>query len=400
MLYCFINNVHVDYTELLLEWIYSSLLHPTSVIHFPRFTKIIVDHYMNENPNSPRRQHEHYYRVENDEVNVDTDEFMDEIINKQEDLGTRIEPIIDKESSKVKKSADMLIIHDDKEEEESELMIFAQDAPSSLDKEKLKELTVTDPTPSSSLPNPKSGCFKRYKSLVKKMGRHYGYLFKHLKKTFMSRKSFHELAAALQSTLKEVLPPMVDSFLRNYMKNNILHVYLTPAASLSTQDIQYQLYLKMKDDEQVCNANLSIWWSLKIKFKKPATSTAPCRMVVVRTRDHEDHHNVDARPEGESKKISGEINKAQWHKPINEMLRQRCNSREELHYHVDQMQNYLKSDTVWESGPKKYTLSLNKYPKVPFLEDHIEEQTLRWMSKQIKRFNVYARYSVEHGKNL
>nr|GEX71108.1 hypothetical protein [Tanacetum cinerariifolium] len=42
--------------------------------------------------------------------NVDTDEFMDEIINKQEDLGTRIEPIINKESSKVKKSADIMAV--------------------------------------------------------------------------------------------------------------------------------------------------------------------------------------------------------------------------------------------------------------------------------------------------
>ncbi|GJW51448.1 hypothetical protein Tco_0092799 [Tanacetum coccineum] len=51
--------------------------------------------------------------------NVDTDEFMDEILNNQEDPGTRIELRSDKKSPEVKKSVDVLIIHDDDEEEES-----------------------------------------------------------------------------------------------------------------------------------------------------------------------------------------------------------------------------------------------------------------------------------------
>ncbi|GKB60860.1 hypothetical protein Tco_0917046 [Tanacetum coccineum] len=53
------------------------------------------------------------------------------------------------------------------------------------------------------------------------------------------------------------------------MSNNILHVYPTAAASSSIHDLQYQLYLKIKDDEQARNAELSIWWPLKIKFEKP-----------------------------------------------------------------------------------------------------------------------------------
>ncbi|GJS77698.1 hypothetical protein Tco_0727579 [Tanacetum coccineum] len=42
MMYCFVNNIHVDYAELLWEGIYCSLHHPTSSIPYPRFTKIIV----------------------------------------------------------------------------------------------------------------------------------------------------------------------------------------------------------------------------------------------------------------------------------------------------------------------------------------------------------------------
>ncbi|GKC40621.1 hypothetical protein Tco_1053005 [Tanacetum coccineum] len=87
--------------------------------------------------------------------NVNVDEFMDGILNSQENPGNRIDPDSYKESSKEKKS------DDDVEEEstkkgERELMLIAQDAPLSSDKEKLKELTVIDPTPSSSTPSSSS----------------------------------------------------------------------------------------------------------------------------------------------------------------------------------------------------------------------------------------------------
>ncbi|GKB11816.1 hypothetical protein Tco_0845739 [Tanacetum coccineum] len=42
MMYYFVNNIHVDYAELLWEGIYYSLHHPTSLISYPRFTKIIM----------------------------------------------------------------------------------------------------------------------------------------------------------------------------------------------------------------------------------------------------------------------------------------------------------------------------------------------------------------------
>ncbi|GJV02752.1 retrovirus-related pol polyprotein from transposon TNT 1-94 [Tanacetum coccineum] len=46
MLYCFVNNIHVDYTELLWEGLYYSLHYPTSSIPYPRFTKIIIPAWM------------------------------------------------------------------------------------------------------------------------------------------------------------------------------------------------------------------------------------------------------------------------------------------------------------------------------------------------------------------
>ncbi|GJT69521.1 hypothetical protein Tco_1028807 [Tanacetum coccineum] len=78
--------------------------------------------------------------------NENVDKFMEDIFNSQEDPDTRIEPMSDKE-------------------------ITAQDAPLSTDKEKLKELMVTNPKPSSSTPSPslqkpKIGRFRRYKSFI------------------------------------------------------------------------------------------------------------------------------------------------------------------------------------------------------------------------------------------
>ncbi|GJT91500.1 hypothetical protein Tco_1080345 [Tanacetum coccineum] len=58
MMYCFVNNIHVDYAELLWEGLYYSLHHPTSLIPYPRFTKIIVSHYMTIFPDISRRARE------------------------------------------------------------------------------------------------------------------------------------------------------------------------------------------------------------------------------------------------------------------------------------------------------------------------------------------------------
>ncbi|GKC40622.1 hypothetical protein Tco_1053006 [Tanacetum coccineum] len=83
------------------------------------------------------------------------------------------------------------------------------------------------------------------------------------------------------------------------MANNILHVYPTQAPMSSAQDLQYQLYQMMKNGEKLHNDKLSIWWSLKIKFEKPAPHVAPCITAAIRLRDHDDHHD-DAHPEGEN----------------------------------------------------------------------------------------------------
>ncbi|GKB98027.1 hypothetical protein Tco_0984164, partial [Tanacetum coccineum] len=63
MMYCFVNNIHVDYAELLWEGIYYSLHHPTSLIPYPRFTKIIVSHYMISFLEISRRARDMYHNL-------------------------------------------------------------------------------------------------------------------------------------------------------------------------------------------------------------------------------------------------------------------------------------------------------------------------------------------------
>ncbi|GKE08012.1 hypothetical protein Tco_1411563, partial [Tanacetum coccineum] len=85
MLYCIINNVHVDYAALLWEGLHYSHLNLTRAFPYPRFTKIIVDHILTENPNISKRLNEPYHRVANNEV-------VKSIFNygKRKGLGMRI----------------------------------------------------------------------------------------------------------------------------------------------------------------------------------------------------------------------------------------------------------------------------------------------------------------------
>nr|GEZ58713.1 hypothetical protein [Tanacetum cinerariifolium] len=68
MLYCFINNIHVDYAKLLWEGIHYSLLYLTSLIPYPRFTKIIIGHYMTIFLKISRRARDKYHNLKDDDL--------------------------------------------------------------------------------------------------------------------------------------------------------------------------------------------------------------------------------------------------------------------------------------------------------------------------------------------
>ncbi|GJW73363.1 hypothetical protein Tco_0132733 [Tanacetum coccineum] len=62
------NNIHVDYADLLWEGLYYSLKHPTTLIPNPRFTKLIVSHYMTTFPDISRRARDRYHNLEDDDM--------------------------------------------------------------------------------------------------------------------------------------------------------------------------------------------------------------------------------------------------------------------------------------------------------------------------------------------
>nr|GEZ89712.1 hypothetical protein [Tanacetum cinerariifolium] len=68
MMYCFIHNIHVDYAELLWEGIHYSLHHSTSLIPYPRFTKIIIGYYMTNFPKISRRVRDKYHNLKDNDI--------------------------------------------------------------------------------------------------------------------------------------------------------------------------------------------------------------------------------------------------------------------------------------------------------------------------------------------
>ncbi|GJW32462.1 hypothetical protein Tco_0052494 [Tanacetum coccineum] len=252
----------------------------------------------------------------------DANQFSDDMMLIQEDPNPRIDPESYKESLEVEKIVDYVSVDEEEEEETFEAQLIKRkwkgsleirDTPLAtpttsprneslyLDKDKLKELTAYKP--SSSLSQPNSDHLRHLQGDIVRMSRHHGYMLQHMRKTFMPRHDMKNLVKKLEETLKEVerekskaeilsmvvddfkkeqertrialyyqvsndidtnVPPQVDPFLRNYMNNNILHVYPSSSSSSIIHDLQQQL----------TNA-----------FSK---------------KDHEDHHDNDARPEGKS----------------------------------------------------------------------------------------------------
>ncbi|GKA29044.1 hypothetical protein Tco_0715289 [Tanacetum coccineum] len=106
--------------------------------------------------------------------------------------------------------------------------------------------------------------------------------------------------------------------------------------------------------------------------------------------------------------VSLTIDEAKLKKMADEMLRQRCTSRDE-HINISIINpeapalSLINQDLLYlkkgSSGPEKIVLSLYKFPAIIFNDDDIKERTSRWVNKCVKKFNPYARYGVEHWKN-
>ncbi|GKE19359.1 hypothetical protein Tco_1426936 [Tanacetum coccineum] len=88
--------------------------------------------------------------------------------------------------------------------------------------------------------------------------------------------------------------------------------------------------------------------------------------------------------------MSQTVDKAKLPKVVDEMLRQRCTLGDEHQHHIDQMQNFIKNDIVWESRKEILSLSFlqkptlvvqscQRYPKAPALS--LVNQDLMYLKK-------------------
>ncbi|GKB00745.1 hypothetical protein Tco_0828738 [Tanacetum coccineum] len=467
MLYYFVNHVHVVYVELLWEGLHYALKHPSTLIPYPRFTKLIVGHYMTAFPEISRRVYDKYHNLEHDEMvksifnlgknkagvgmkisswmitdemkltknyrmlpNPDVDEEDSSAQRKSTDIRLRVPPrqstrptpptpiltVADVEDITLRDTIKLSIVeqkrHDElkakQNVEKVEEHLMAEQIEKLLEGTENVENDVVDNSILNSQNDP--GTRLEEEELVED-----DYELRRREKG----KEVEESRNAPPPTPTRSIRfhyTLVDSYVRNYMSGHILHVHPTQASQASAQ----------------------------IKFKGLHDSNTPYKTSAIRPRDQDDSHN-DAHPEGEN---NAKRHKTSEHETyfFRESSSGQVNESEpgdEHQYHIDQMQNFLKNDIVWESRreiltspfppkptpvvqscqrdskvfalslvnqdmlylkkgnsrPEKIVLSLHKFPAIIFPDDDIEERTSRWVDKCVKKFNPYDRYSVEHWKN-
>nr|GEZ18572.1 hypothetical protein [Tanacetum cinerariifolium] len=358
--------------------------------------------------------------------NVDADEFVNSILNSQNDPGTRLDPGSYKESPEVEITAIVQPVNVIEEEDES-----VEDDYELKRREKRKH--------------------KEHENLRA------------------------EVTSQINNARYNHIHSQVDSAVRSYMSNHVLHVHPTQASKASAQEQHYQLYQTMKDDLRLQQANLPIWLALKIKFEGLTANNTPCRSSVIRPRNQDDHLD-DAHPERENsakrQKISehgtyviresssGQVDKSDpspstsgnqeqlddfdfWtdkyaidddglpaEKVLQELVKEMSETEDEAKLRKESRKEILSSPYPQKhtlvvqscqrdpkapalslvnqdllnlkkgnSGSKKYALSVHKFLAVIFPDDDIEERTSRLVEKYVKKLNPYARYSVEHWKN-
>ncbi|GJR14191.1 hypothetical protein Tco_0796843 [Tanacetum coccineum] len=165
--------------------------------------------------------------------NVDNDEVVNSVLNNKKVLSTRLEPRSHTKSPEVEKTTKVQPVNTIEEEEESaeddyELRRMekgknvedSRHTPSptttrsprihstliSSDTEKLQELTVNDPPPSSSTPS----------SSLSKLS-----ATQRLLSLFLARQKFNVLAQHLQEIMEESLPKMVDDCVKELTKKQV-----------------------------------------------------------------------------------------------------------------------------------------------------------------------------------
>ncbi|GJV95477.1 hypothetical protein Tco_1547054 [Tanacetum coccineum] len=222
------------------------------------------------------------------------------------------------------------------------------------------------------------------------------------------------------------IPSQVDASVQSYMSSHILHVHPVQSQTQSVLEQQYQLYFSMKNNPQPSavrprdqdnpydDAHLEGENSAKrqktSEYKAYVSRESSSRQVNEEERD-DDEIPSEQVSQDIMEEVSLTIDEAKLKKMADEMLRQRLERKflslhihERPHLSFKAVKSLINQDLLYlkkgSSGPEKIVLSLHKFSTIIFNDVDIDEQTSRWVNKCVKKFNPYARYGVEHWKNL
>ncbi|GKF46197.1 hypothetical protein Tco_0135999 [Tanacetum coccineum] len=84
--------------------------------------------------------------------------------------------------------------------------------------------------------------------------------------------------AKTNELIKEAVPRMINDAVKQDREISTSNVPDTSTATITTTDLQHQLYLKMKSNLQAQVANPDMWDILKKKFEKFSASASSCRV--------------------------------------------------------------------------------------------------------------------------
>nr|GEW10701.1 hypothetical protein [Tanacetum cinerariifolium] len=158
-----------------------------------------------------------------------------------------------------------------------------------------------------------------------------------------------EISLQINNLITNHIPYQVDSSVRNHMSGHILHVHPTQANQAFAQEQTSTIHLRDQDDPYD-DAHHEGENSAKNK----------------KTSEHgtyvfgESSFGQVNKTEKESQELVEEmletIDEAKLGKVVDGILRQRCTLGDEYQYLIDQMQNFLNNDIVWESRREILTL--------------------------------------------
>ncbi|GJR27869.1 hypothetical protein Tco_1104101 [Tanacetum coccineum] len=376
MMYCFVNNIHVDYAKLLWEGLYYSLHHPTSSIPYPRFTKrsIIVitwripfkfqdvlvtcittlslaEHKSQEEQEARENVelvNKHLASEEIEKMMEGSENVIDDSLPPRNDKpkipGTRLEPRSDKESPEVE------ITNDEERREKGKIVEESRNTqfPKPIRSPRTHTNLVRDQVPVYVA----EGLILERQNTKEEMERMIA------KAILQERGNIQaEISSQIQKAIDNQIPYQVDE--------------LKADPQLQQQDIVIWLALQMKFERLQVSGESS---SGQVNEEKRGPSTSGNQEQVDDYDFWTDSYASDD-DELPTKQVSQDImqevsltiDEAKLNKMADEML---CEGQDKR-----------------SSGPEKIVLLLYKFPAIIFNDDDIEERTSRWVNKNWGHLN-------------